>query len=181
MVNKLSDELLELSNEVKEFSKLKVVGKLDNPIELSSDVELPYYFKAEALHPGTFKGITLEEEEIILGKDTIFRQDDNFANNEINKDHKGNRKFDSGVDDLVGKVVASNYNFDKKALIMEGEIYDKSIALKIMNGLIKYVSLRINPNRIDEINGKRIAKGLVFEELSLVRAPGDSDAHIIRK
>ena len=63
--------------------------------------------------------------------------------------------------------------------MMSGQVYDKATALKIMHGLIKYVSLRINPGRVEEHAGRRYAKDLVFEELSFVRAPGDPNAHIL--
>ncbi len=175
----LAAELLELSKKVDEHIKFTTTGKINVSIELSEDVELPYTFTCEALHPGIFKGYTIEEIEIQKAKDTIFLTNGNFHNYEINKDHKSSRKPDSSVDDVVGKVTVSEYNPDTKALIMSGEVYDKSTALKIMHGLIKYVSLRINPGRIDIENGQKYARDLVFEELSFVRAPGDPNARII--
>ena len=177
----LNKELLELSREVEDFCKISSIGKIDAVVELSDDIQLPFHFRCEALHPGIFKGFTIEENEIVRGKDTIFQSHDNFRNFEINKDHNSSRKPDSSVSDLVGRITSSIYDFSKKALIMEGEVFDKQIAFNIMHGLISFVSLRINPNRVDEENGQRFARGLNFEELSFVRAPGDPDAHIIRE
>ncbi len=177
MDEKLIKELLELSKKVDEFS-INSISNIKSTIELSEDIQLPFIFTCEALHPGTFKGYTITEEEIIKSQNTIFYSQDNYNNYDINKDHKSSRKFDSSVDDIVGKVIDAAYDIKQKAYIVTGEIYDKSIALKMLNGLIKFVSLRINPNKIVEYNGMRYAKDLTFEEMSLVRAPGDPDARI---
>jgi hypothetical protein len=177
--NKLSKELLELSKKVESHIKFSTEGRVDSIIELSDDVELPYNFSCEALHPGTYKGFTIEELEIERGKDTIFISDDNFHNYEINKDHKSSRKMEASVSDVVGRVTMSEYDKGRKALIMSGQVFDKEIALKLMHGLIKYVSLRINPGRIDEEGGQTYARELKFEELSFVRAPGDPNARIL--
>ena len=121
----------------------------------------------------------IEEKDIISAQQTIFNSDGPFNNFEINKDHKSSRKETSSVDDILGKVIDANYDFSKKAYMLTGEIYDKAMALKINNGIVKYVSLRINPGNIDYTNNVPIARNLSFEELSLVRAPGDSQARII--
>lgn len=179
MVQDLAAELLELSKQVDEKLKFSTTGSIKATIELSDDVELPYSFTCEALHPGTFKGYTIEELEIQRAKDTIFISTDNFHNYEINKDHKSSRKPDSSVNDVVGRVTVSEYNPNTQALMMSGMVYDKTTALKIMHGLIKYVSLRINPGRVDIEGGQRFARDLQFEELSFVRAPGDPNARIL--
>jgi hypothetical protein len=174
----LYNELIQLSKRVKDYSKIQICSNIKPIVELSNDVELPYIFTCEALHPGEFKGFIIEEEDIILGKDTIFQSDGVFHNYEINKDHKSSRKYDSSVDDLIGKVISAHYDYTKRAYILTGEIYDKQTALKISKGLLKYVSLRINPQRVEFINGKQYARELIFEELSFVRAPGDADVKI---
>ena len=176
----LSKELLELSKKVDNILDLNIQAKIIPTVELSDDISLPFTFTCEALHPGEYKGFVLDEEDIILGKDTIFDVEDEFDNSEINKDHKSARKVgESSVDDVIGKVVANSYEMETKSYNLTGHIYDESIARKIMNGLIKYVSLAIKPGRIINANGKRYAKNLVFQELSLVRAPGDPNARII--
>ena len=176
----LSQELLELSKEVNDFCKIKSVSEIHATIELTGEVEVPFVFKCEALHPGVFKGFTIEEREILKAKNTIFNSDGNYHNYEINKDHKASRKLDSSVDDVVGKVVAADYDHSRKAYILKGEIYDKTTAMKIANNIIKYVSLRIAPGWVEETPEKRIARDLQFEELSLVRSPGDPNARILR-
>ena len=80
---------------------------------------------------------------------------------------------------MVGKITNATYDFGKKAYILSGEIYDKQLALKIKNNLIKYVSLRINPQDIEIKDNIKYARNLIFEELSFVRAPGDPNAKIL--
>lgn len=176
-MEKLVEELIELSKKVDDFS-INSIADIKAPIELSSEVEIPFVFTCEALHPGTYKGYSITEDEIIQGQNTIFYSSDNHNNYDVNKDHKSSRKPDSSVDDIVGKVIEANYDNKLKAYIISSEIYDKAIALKIANGLIKFVSLRIKPTRIVENYGQRFAQGLIFEELSLVRSPGDPNARI---
>jgi len=175
----LQKDLLELSKQVDDFFNFNTLGEIHSSLELSDDFELPYQFSCEALHPGTYKGFTLPETEIIMAQNTIFEQTDNYANNEINKDHKNNRKEGSSVDDLVGKVTGASYDYSKKAYILKGEVYDETTARKIHNKILKYVSLRINPGRVEHMGMEKIARQLKFEELSFVRAPGDPNAKIL--
>lgn len=179
MSKQLQKELLELSNQVKDYCKIRTYSQIYGTLELSGDMQLPYHFKCEALHPGTFKGYTIEEMEILKAKDTIFQSTGNFHNYEVNKDHKSQYYEESSVSDVVGKITLANYDYNKKAYILEGDIYDKEIALKIANRIIKYVSLRINPGKIEHIGNKSYARNLSFEELSFVRAPGDPNAKIL--
>ena len=178
-MSKLQEHLIELSKRVDNYRKITVNSNISPIIELSDDLPMPYPIKVEALHPGEYKGFIMEEREISMAKNTIFNSDGNFHNYDINKDHKSSRKMDSSVDDAIGRVTTADYDYSKQAYILEGEIYDKSIALKIANKILKYVSLRINPGRVDNINGRRYARDLNFEELSLVRAPGDPKAKIV--
>ena len=181
MKTTLSKELLELSKKVNNVLDLNIQSKIVPTVELSDDIPIPFTFTCEALHPGEFKGFVIDEEDIILAKDTIFDIEEEFDNSEINKDHMSARKVGtSSVDDVVGKVVASSYDINNKSYNLTGHVYDVSIARKIMNGLIKYVSLGIKPGRIINANGKKYAKNLVFQELSFVRAPGDPNARIIK-
>lgn len=177
---KLKDELLELSKDVKNFLAVDATAKIIPTLELSDDIELPYIFTAEAIHPGTYKGVDLEEQDIVRAKDTIFKTEGNFRNYEINKQHRSARKEGSTVDDLLGRVIASEYDYDRKALMLTCEILDRDTAFKIMHNLISFVSLSIKPQRVDRNNGRTIARDLEYQELSLVRAPGDPNAHIVK-
>ena len=182
MSRKLANELIELSKKLDKSRKINCFSTVVKSIELTSenDVQLPYTFKCEALHPGIYKGYIIERDEIVKAVNTIFNIDPEgpFHNNEINNQHRSSRKNDSDINDLLGKVTGAEYDYEIDAYILYGEIYDKTVALKIANGVLKYVSLRINPGRIDNINGQLYASDLVFEELSFVRAPGDRRAMV---
>jgi len=179
---KLANELIHLSDRVDKHLQVIALSAVRGTITLSGDEELklPYIFKCEALHPGIYKGFTFEEIEIMKAKNTIFETHGNYHNFEINKDHNNSRNEGSSVDDIVGKVTEADYDTSKRAYMLTGEVYDKAIASKIHNGLIKYVSLRISPGMIDFANGQKFARNLKFEELSFVRAPGDPNAKILR-
>lgn len=177
----LQKQLLELSAKVEEHLGIFSVSQIEKSLELSDNITLPYTFTVEALHPGTFKGFHISRDEIVKAKDSIFLQRGCYANNEINKDHKGNRKLESSVDDLIGKITQSDYDYTRDAYILKGEVYDMPTALKIQRDLLKYVSLRIIPGRVDNYNGQNIARDLEFQELSFVRAPGDTSVKIIDK
>lgn len=183
MSKRLQLELLELSINLENYLSINYTGSIKNPIELSSmeDIQLPYRFTCEALHPGTFKGYCITESEIKKAVNTIFNSEGNFHNYEINKDHKSSRKEGSSVDDLIGKVTDAYFDDQVKAYIIKGEIYDKPTAYKIANNLLNYVSLRINPRIVDDTPSGRFARELLFEELSFVRAPGDDNARIIER
>lgn len=174
----LQKQLLELKRKVDNHLSIENTSEIKSLIELSGDIEVPYQFTCEALHPGMYKGFVIEEGEIIKAQNTIFESNENFHNYEINKDHKNSRKENSSVSDLVGKIINATYDYTKKAYILTGEIYDKEIALKVARKLIKYVSLRINPQYVEEINSLQYARDLKFEEMSFVRVPGDPDVKI---
>lgn len=181
MTEQLIKDLLELSKKVEDYYSINSVSEITSStnIELTADVEIPYVFTCEALHPGTYKGYDIEEREIILAKDTIFHKEENLDNSEINKDHKSSRKDTSSVDDVLGRVIKADYDYSKKCYILTGEIYDKPAAIKVANKIWKYVSLRINPGHVDYIRDRKIARNLKFEELSFVRRPGDPKARVL--
>ena len=78
----------------------------------------------------------------------------------------------------MSRQIYLGYDYAKKAYILTGEVYEEAMALRLANKLIKYVSLRINPGWVENLNGRQIARNLMFEELSFVRSPGDSQAKI---
>jgi len=178
MLKMLKKELLELSKSVEDYFKIQSTSEITPDLELSDNIEVPYYFTCEALHPGNYRGFEIEEEEIYKAKDTIFESYENYHNYEINMDHKNSRKDESSISDLLGKIVEAKYDFNKQAYILKGVLYDKNVALKVANKIIKYVSLRINPTRVEKINDKVYAKDLKFEEMSFVRVPGDNKVKI---
>lgn len=178
MGHPLSSKLIELSKKIDKYNSIVTSGPINIPIELSTDVQLPLTFECEALHPGEFKGFIIEEQEIVDAKDTLFKAEGNFFNWDINKNHMSSRKEQSSVDDVVGRVIDANYDYARQALILKGEIYDESIARKIVNKLINFVSMGIKAQYIDYKGDRKYARSLQFEELSLVRAPGDPKAHI---
>lgn len=178
MKTNLHNELIELSTRVTNYNKIQVDSNINVAIELSGEFKLPLRFKARVLEPGTYKGFSFEKEDIIRNMNTIFKTNGNVANNELNLDHKNNRKEVLSVHDLIGRVASVEYNQSEDALYMECEVTDRTAAEKIFHGSYKFVSLRIVPNGYQEFDGKKIAREFDFEELSIVRLPGYDNARI---
>lgn len=179
MNNNLNNELIELSARVNNYNKIHISSNIVAAIELSGEFGLPFKFRARVFQPGAYKGYTFEKEDIIRNMNTIFKVHDNIANNELNLDHKNNRKDDSSVTDLIGRVSAVQYNNSEDALYMDCEVTDRIAAEKIFHGSYKYVSLRIAPiGDYEDINGKRVVRNFDFEELSIVRIPAYDNARI---
>lgn len=176
-MSKLSNELIELSTAVEKHNRLYTTSNIIASIELGGEISLPLYFRARVLEPGTYKGVTFKKEDIIKNMNSIFKVVGNVANNELNKDHKNNRK-DSSVTDLLGRVSAVEYDEHEDALYMDCEVTDRNMAEKIALGTYKFVSLRIMPFTFDFDEGFKIARDFDFEELSIVRQPGYDNARI---
>lgn len=179
MKSTLNNELMELSKRVKNYNKIQVDTNIVSAIELAGDFSLPLRFKARVFEPGTYRGFSFTKEDIIRNMNTIFKVTGNLANNELNIDHKNNRKEDSSVNDLIGRVAAVEYDEGENALFMDCEVTDRQVAEKIFHGSFKFVSLRINPISYDDTVNGRIVRDFDFEELSIVRVPGYDNARII--
>ncbi|MEM4497323.1 MAG: phage capsid protein [Nitrososphaerota archaeon] len=70
------------------------------------------------------------------------------------------------------------WNPEKLQVEFIGEILDPDVADKIKHGLIKHVSLGADYERIDQLDGVNVIRGLEFRELSLVAVPGIPEANI---
>ena len=174
-----TNELLELSQKVENRNKIYSNSDIVPIIELGQDLSLPLKFKARVLRPGTYYGYTFDREDIKRNMNSIFKVINNVANNELNLDHKNNRKQVSSVLDLVGSIVSLSYDNQDDALWAYCEVTDRNVAEKIIHKLYKFVSLRINPLRSEEINGLKYARDFDYEELSIVRNPACPDAQIM--
>ena len=88
------------------------------------------------------------------------------------KDH------DNKTDSVVGKVVKSYYNSDKKAVMFKAQVMDKKIKEMIRDGRLNNVSIGARA-KLDEAeeDGPKIARNIEFLELSIVPIPGDSKAN----
>lgn len=175
----LYSELLLASKKVEEhIISIELTTTIKPIIELDS-FKLPLIFDCEALHPGTYKGWTFTKDIIKNAAQTIFMEDGNIVNWEVNTDHENNRKV-SSMDNLIGKVIKSTYNDELDALILTCQISDPGMARKIYDKIARFVSIRINPLDVEFCDGLRMAKNIRFEEISIVRSPGDPKAKIIK-
>lgn len=79
--------------------------------------------------------------------------------------------------DIIGKVIKSVYVPEKKWIEFEAIVTDEDIAQKLLDKLIDSVSVGVLIDK-DEVDGKPVARNLVFKELSLVDDPACKDAKI---
>ena len=82
------------------------------------------------------------------------------------------------ADKAIGRVTKAWWDDEIKGIRYEGEIYDEEIAEKIRKGLIQHVSIAADYQRLDDVDGVRVPRGLRFMELSLVAVPGDPRANV---
>ncbi|MCD6443649.1 phage major capsid protein [Candidatus Bathyarchaeota archaeon] len=81
------------------------------------------------------------------------------------------------ADRAVGKVVDAWWDEEQKAIMYLAEIYDEETADKIRLGLIRKVSVALDYEVIEPVDGK-LPKGIEFRELSLVAVPGVPETSI---
>ena len=175
----LQKELSNLSKTIENQYVVEAIADIVPEIELSANIELPFRFRARVFAPGSFLGFNFRAEDIKRNMHTIFNESDNIANYELNIDHKNNRKHDSSVFDLIGRVVDTYYDDVEDALFMDCQVTNRIIAESIAHGSLKYVSIRIMPTVIDYIDGEKYAVDFNLEELSIVRAPQYKGGKII--
>ena len=88
---------------------------------------------------------------------------------------KVNRGEDVSVDEVVGKITRVNWNSNDPGIDFYAEIYDKNIAYKMSNGVIKFISVGFARDIVTD-KGKYYFKNLEPKESSLVFNPRDKKA-----
>lgn len=132
--------------------------------ELKEGKIVPLKIKGIALREGTWNGLFYPREELrksykdLIGKPLMI-------------DHS------SSVRDLVGKVTNAWFNEALNAIEFEAEIIDEEIAKKVIEGLVKGVSVGVVVDRVKEGN-HLVARNFEFKELSIVLVPACPDAKI---
>lgn len=81
------------------------------------------------------------------------------------------------ADRAVGRVVDAWWDEDRKAVMYLAEIYDEETADKIRLGLVRKVSVALDYEVLEPVDGK-LPRGIEFRELSLVAVPGVRDTSV---
>lgn len=125
----------------------------------------PLRIRGYAIHAGTTRNWNLYLE------DELEKAADSLIGKPIYLEHVS-------VGNAVGKVVDAGWDYEKKAIWFNAEIYDDEVADKIRTGIIKHVSICADYDVLEPFDNIRIPYGLQFRELSLVAVPGDPEANI---
>lgn len=88
-----------------------------------------------------------------------------------------NPNFVVPIDAIVGRINETYYDDDSESIKWKGEIDDDGIALRIVRGLIKSVSVGFT-NQTKFIHGRKSKVDIIPKELSLVYDPKDPNASI---
>lgn len=137
------------------------------PIKESVTDSKDFIIKGTAINATTTKNNhTFLAEELIKSVDSL-------KGKVILKDHI------NSVDNIVGRVTQNViYDHNTNALLFEGKIVDKVMIEKISSGLVNSVSVGASVREIEEgKDGNIIARGIEFDEISLVAVPADPNAN----
>lgn len=135
-------------------------------VKIDESYGKPLLIKGYAIHAGATRNWNLYLES------ELKKAADSLVGKPIYLEHVS-------ADAAVGKVLASGWDPDKRAIWFVAEIYDDNVADKIRAGIIKHVSICADYELLEPLDHIRIPYGLEFRELSLVAVPGDPEANIM--
>lgn len=180
----------DLSTKHGKDSAQKICGAMKDKMEgkaekLFDNILVEYYVPMkleEKIGTKSFKvsGIAVEETTSRNGikylSEELRKAAPSLVGKSIIKDHN------KLVDQIVGRVAEASFNEKTKAIEFKGEIMDDKIKEMISDGRIQNVSIGASVQQLVEEKGDGdktfVAKGINFEELSLVVVPGVQAATI---
>ena len=167
---------------MKQKSMKKMMPEESMPISLvfNSTFETFNPETKEAFAEFLVRGVAIEECTSRNGITYVAKELQKSAGSMINKpilkDHENK------IDSIVGKVINSKYDENKKAILYEGKIVDEKTKEMIKQGVINHVSIGATVQNLREetLNESKtvIAEGIEILELSLTPVPGIPNATI---
>src|SRR3990167_3840985 len=154
--------------EIKDSPPIYVEVPIRPILELGA-FKMPYSFEAGFIEEGTYRGVFLPAEELIIAKDTFFYEDENFQFYIVYWDHNNQFKIKPSAKERIGKitkVVVSDKS--KGSLVAYGILTNQDAAMSVEHGVNTMVSVRIAPKVVRIENGRKVGRQLVFQELSIV-------------
>jgi len=139
------------------------------PIKESMTIGNDFVIKGIAINSTvTRNGVKYTSEELSSAAHTL-------EGKPILKDHE------NSIDNIIGRVVKSNFDSMLQAVTFEGKIQEKKYQDMINDGRINSVSIGAMVKEVEEVqeseNTVLIPKGISFVELSLVAIPADPNAN----
>jgi len=142
-----------------------------------SDVELPFLINGRLITAGEYK--EKGYGPVFLPKETLQSAMNDWVDIFIYKSHATFEKImrgeDVSVDDVVGKITKVEWNEKDSGIDFYAEVFDKQIAYKMANGLIKFISVGFGREIVRD-NNRFIFMNMAPKETSLVFDPRDKKA-----
>ena len=129
-------------------------GKIESFEELGESDSNKILIKGIAIQEGTYKGIH-------YSADVLKKSAESLVGKPLRVDHQ------KGVKDIVGKVLKAWYDSGLKAIKYVAEVFDKSVARLVKEGLVNDVSIGAWVDTVAS-KGKEEANSVDFKELSLL-------------
>lgn len=142
-----------------------------------NEIKLPFVISGRLVSVGKYRDsnygyVTLPEDEL---KQSL----ESWAGISIYSSHavyeKVMRGEDVSINEILGKITKVSWNSSDPGIDFFAEIYDKNIAYKISNGLIKYVSVGFARTIVNK-NREYYFTEIEPKEASLVFSPRDKKA-----
>ena len=176
---------IDTSNYRERLNKIKGNSTYSNSVVISSfkltstyqddDFQLPIRIEGRLITADEYKDGVLPWNEL----QRVFKE---FEGVNIYKYHNAHWRVgevgkNAPIDAIVGRVVKTVLNMKDQAIDFFGEIMDRDVAFKVIQGLIHSVSVGFK-NNIAIINGKPTKVDIEPRELTMVQNPKDKNAKI---
>jgi len=160
------------------LSQFQAEVKVLSTFSQGADFKLPLMIQGRLISSGTYN-------DLANGNITILPEDlkptlANWKGVKIFKSHGAYQAINSGkdvsVDNVVGLISNALWDSNDEGVNFTAEIYDQDVAFKIMNGLIKFISVGFHRDIVPTKTGVNLVKNIEPAEASLVFRPRDEKA-----
>lgn len=156
-----------------------VYGNMQGLSQFSNydDIKLPFVISGRLVSVGMYKD--LRYGLIGFAPETLQESVPAWVGIEIYSSHDVYAKIikgeDVSVNEILGKIIKTSWNEKDPGVDFVAEIYDKQVAYKIDNGLIKYISVGFARDIVNK-GGQYYFMNIDPKESSLVFDPKDKKA-----
>ena len=130
-------------NETSLKAKVKPVGNF------SGDLKLPLKIKGELLRPGKYYTGNITYVELKKAFNKLVQDKRELL---LFTTHEAFWGDHSNVNDVVGKLFNFSWNDADSSIVFEGNIYDESTALKVLNNVVKGISAGFTFENVNGVN-----------------------------
>lgn len=141
------------------------------------DIKLPFQISGRLVSSGSYKDKNYGRVHLVPEalKSTLSDWEGIFIYTSHAVFEKVMRGEDVSVNEVVGKITKTEWNDKDQAVDFYADVFDKQVAYKMANGLIKFISVGFAREVVDK-NGEFYFMNLEPKEASLVFDPRDKKA-----